>query len=273
MLKALFRGAMHRIKKFSVRDKRKISRWNRILIKHQQLGKINSFQFKNEKINYVNPGEFLFGFNEIFEDEIYKIKFSVDNPFVIDCGANIGLSVLYFKMIYPKSKIIAFEPDAKNFELLQQNIKSFNLKDVTIFQSAVWIKNGSLFFENKASQASRIVTSINESENYVEVNTVRLKDVLQKQKVDLLKIDIEGAEYDILKDCSDALSLVDNLFVEYHGAINEQNKLLELLNIVVKQNFNFYISSAAQTIQHPFLKEKSNFPFEQQLNIFCYKKP
>ena len=75
---------------------------------------------------------------EIIEKNIYQFKSSNDSPVIIDCGANIGMSVVYFKRLYPKSKLIAFEPDPTLFEMLSKNIKNFNFDNVELKQAAVW---------------------------------------------------------------------------------------------------------------------------------------
>src|SRR5688572_14359002 len=69
---------------------------------------------------------------EIWKDEIYKFNPSSENPVIIDCGANMGVSVLFFAKEYPKARIIAFEPDAAIYDVLQKNIASFHLNHVEL---------------------------------------------------------------------------------------------------------------------------------------------
>src|SRR5262249_62206976 len=64
-----------------------------------------------ERFEVVDAESFLSIYDQIFVREIYRFESSDDAPFIIDGGANIGASVLYFKKLYPKSRIIAFEPD------------------------------------------------------------------------------------------------------------------------------------------------------------------
>src|SRR4051812_23498352 len=73
----------------------------------------NSITLFNHQIFFYGRNEFLHGLNEIFIDEIYKTMLP-ENATIIDCGAHIGLSVIYFKKICPTAAIIAFEPDEKN---------------------------------------------------------------------------------------------------------------------------------------------------------------
>src|SRR4051794_27822174 len=105
----------------------------------------NSIKLFNHKIFFYGRNEILHGLNEIFIDEIYKIKLP-PNARIIDCGAHIGLSVIYFKRICPTSFITAFEPDEQNFNLLKQNIQSFQLESVDLRKEAVWVANTELNF-------------------------------------------------------------------------------------------------------------------------------
>ena len=154
----------------------------------------------------------LHSLNELFLDEVYRFNSNNNNPKIIDCGSNIGLSIIFFKRMYPNSEIIAFEPDNEIFNILKYNLEQFDINDVKLFQKAVWINQESLFFAKTGSLGGHIVYE--KAENTIEVQTLRLKDLLS-EKIDFLKIDIEGPEYDILKDCGESLNNVENIFVEY----------------------------------------------------------
>ena len=186
----------------------------KIYYKHLNSGKVRSHRLFGKDIFFVSPTEFMHGLNEIFIEEIYKQSLP-PNPFIIDCGANIGLSVIYIKQMFPDAEIIAFEPDEENFNLLQTNIKSFNYKNVQARKEAVWIENTALQFANEGSMSSRIHTEV--SDNTVPVKAIRLKDYLDRP-IDFLKIDIEGAEFRVIKDIADQLHYVNKLFLEYHGS-------------------------------------------------------
>jgi FkbM family methyltransferase len=269
---AILKGALVKLTS-GFKSERKVISWltNKI-IKHQPYGKFNSFNYRGTPIHYFSPGEFLHAAEEIFEKEIYKIAFQTPTPLIIDCGANIGISVLYFKALAPQAKIIAYEPDTANFELLQKNTQ--HLKNVQNVKAAVWINEHDLQFEDVGAQGSKISTGNTAHGISLKiVKAVRLRTLLQNEAVDLLKIDIEGAEYEVIKDCKDALSNVKNIFLEYHGTFNKQQQLLELLQIVNDAGFDYYIDSANETFKHPFLKQKGDLVYDQQLNIFCTRKP
>ena len=238
-------------------------------LKHLPTGQLRRHSMPGGVVHYTSPQELLHGLKEIFIEQLYKTKLPPD-AYIIDCGANIGLSVIYFKQLVPNAKIIAFEPDGKNAELLKRNADSFNLQNVEIRQEAVWIDNTTLSFKSEGTMSSKIDESIQNGEN--KVQAIRLKELLNR-KIDFLKIDIEGAEYEVLKDIKENLHFVQNMFFEYHGSFQQNNELLEIFDIIHGAGFKFYIKEAANVYNHPFLssEEHNQHAYDLQLNIFCFR--
>ena len=249
-----------------------ISWFQEKLLKHANSGIEYSHLYKNRyKIIFKDPKAFLYSVKELFVEEIYKFKAQDDTPYIIDCGSYIGTSILFFKTQYPNAKILAFEPDNSNFELLNNNIKKWDLKDIEIQNAAIWIDNLGVNFIADGNMASKIDESNNTAHNENQkTKSVRLKDLLT-EKIDFLKIDIEGAEYEVLVDCESKLSFVENLFIEYHGNYNEMYKLNKILNILIENNFKYYIKEAGVTFEHPFYDRENIYDFDTQLNIFAFK--
>jgi hypothetical protein len=102
-----------------------------------------------------------------------------------------------------------------------------------------------------------------------KVQAVRLRPHLAGKPVDLLKIDIEGAETLVLKDCADLLSNVERLFVEYHSFGDRPQTLHEVLAILSDAGFRVYVSSAGSA--QPFVRRESYLGMDMQLNIFAMK--
>jgi FkbM family methyltransferase len=258
-----------------LRKKEQASNFNKIswaaekLIKHQDDQVVKQRDFGHYVLNYIRPYEVIKTYKEIFTQEIYKFNNSSSNPVIIDCGANIGLSTLYFAIAYPNSKVFAFEPDKAIFNLLQKNINDNKLSHVSLYNEAVWTQDTELSFSNKGSEASQIDTT---GQSATKVKAIRLaKFLAQFEKIDFLKMDIEGAEFDVVKDCTTELQKVQNFFLEYHGNSNETEKLITLLDIVKQAGFMVYIKMAADTLDNPFVQQTTGTPFDVQLNIFCYK--
>ncbi|HEX6181297.1 MAG TPA: FkbM family methyltransferase [Chitinophagaceae bacterium] len=268
----VWRGAGYRMRKLmSAKESRiGLGRYKTWELKHLSAKGPHTLNLKGTTIHFNSGPELLHSLREIYLDEIYKIDFTTDTPYILDCGANIGLSVLYLKQQYPNAEIIAFEPDNANFELIQKNVNSNNLSKVSIRKEAVWKENTTLQFAGEGTQGSRI-NQDGSGTNMIEVKATRLRDLLDR-KVDFLKMDIEGAEYEVVKDCADKLHLVDYFFLEFHGYFNKIHELNELLQIVQQNNFAYYIREAAAVYPTPFYR--NNPPANQydiQLNIFCFR--
>jgi FkbM family methyltransferase len=236
-------------------------------LKHLPADKIHSHKLLDHETYFYGGLEYLHGVKEIFLEGVYNQELS-ENAYIIDCGAHIGLSVIYLKHLCPTAQIVCFEPDTKNFDLLSKNISSHQLKNVEAKKEAIWTENTSLTFIQEGNMGSKI--SDKALPNSVEVKATRLKDYLNR-RVDFLKMDIEGAEYEVLKDISERLENVSKMFIEYHGTFQQNSELLEILNLVSKAGFKFYIKEAASIFDQPFLPKKVATSYDVQLNIFCIK--
>jgi FkbM family methyltransferase len=229
-------------------------------------GKVDVF---GKTVNFIDAPGFLHSLDEIFAEEIYKFISDKEDPFIIDCGANIGLSIIYFKQLYPKSKIICFEPDENAFNILKKNTLEYN-DSVELHNEAVWIENTDLCFFSEGSLAGSLVVDFVNKNNIKVVKAIDFKKHLIK-KIDFLKIDIEGAENQLIFDIENHLDNVNKLFLEYHGIIGEKQNLGKILNLLTAKGFEYYIRLAGETINYPFCDEKPK-SFNQQLNILCYRK-
>lgn len=255
-------GLLKKFKKSGTEGER-LSFWTVKYLKHLPQGPLASIDWQGGKIWFARSWELMHSFNEIITQQIYRFTAGNDRPRIIDCGANIGLSVLYFSKLYPNAQITAFEPDADNFAILQKNAQSYKL-NVDLQQKAIWVHNDTITFENKGGQGSKIGT------DGITVPCARLADLLA-MPVDFLKIDIEGAEYAVIKDCADVLHRAKNIFLEYHGNINQSRELTKMLDILHKAGFDYYIKEAADNVSHPFVQQPRMNGFEQQLNIFAVR--
>jgi len=268
LLSKLLTDAENKWKSILNKDLRKAGlNWFKIrALKYSPEGKEAIFELRGRKIHFKNGSELLYSLKEIYIDEIYKISFDTSSPYILDCGANIGLSLLYLKELFPSARITGFEPDDANYALLEKN--TADLENVTILKKAVWKENGTIQFASEGSLSSKIVTAGASSATLIP--SIRLRDYLI-ESVDFLKLDIEGAEYEVLKDCADKLSLVKNLFIEYHGYFKNLHELNEIFDLLNKNNFYYYIKEAAETYPTPFLRQDEKPGYDIQLNIFCFK--
>ncbi len=219
----------------------------------------------------IDNKSFLGQYNEIFKKEAYAFNHTTESPIIIDCGANIGLSVLYFKLKYPKAQIIAFEADPEIFKTLRRNTETFNLKNVKIYQKAVWINsNSEVSFLPEGSAGGRIVNCSDKAKT-IKVSSVRLKDFLTS-KIDLLKIDIEGSEVEVIKDIKNKLQYVENIFIEYHSIIGQEQNLDFILSILKNNSFRYYLEQGHSRLKSPLCERTNINGFDNLINIYGYKK-
>lgn len=241
-----------------------------------RISKIKRFQkhtttlFK-EKFEYVDSASFLFIYGEVFTRKIYKFITENKKPYIIDCGANIGLSVLFFKEYYPDCEIIAFEPDPFIYKVLKKNVDSLKIQNIGLVNKALWDKETTLDFSSDGADGGRIESFIGNEVNCIKIPTVSLRSYLERS-VDFLKIDIEGAEVVVLKNIKDLLKNVRNIFIEYHSFQNETQSLNEILEILSENNFRYYIEHIGVSSEHPFERVTISHSMDNQLNIFAYKK-
>lgn len=253
-------------------------RKQKIYFKEKELEQLNvlpwftkgSIELDGKPFLFHEPRSFYVSHKEIFKEEIYLFKTDNAAPYIIDCGANMGVSVLFFAKKYPNARIIAFEPEEAIGEVLEKNILSFDLKNVTLHKKAVWDKETVLEFTSDHGMGGSVTNTFS-TETPVKVPTLRLADFLQ-QPVDFLKLDIEGAEYVVLKDCQPYLKNVKNLFVEYHSFINQEQKLEEILLMLKENGFRYHLRQSFSQ-ERPFVDEVLACEnMDMAINIFAYRK-
>jgi len=169
---------------------------------------------------------------EIFFSHEYYFETNVDHPMIIDCGANIGISVLYFKMMFPHSKILAFEPNPHAYQLLKRNININKLENVEIKNVALYDEEKEIsFFISNLGAPNASVRKDRGGERELIVKTQKLSSYLQNVEIiDLIKIDVEGAESNIIDDLvkTSTLNKAKTYLIEYHHNINQDRSKLSV---------------------------------------------
>lgn len=162
-------------------------------------------------------------FKQVLIDEEYSFPLEETPHTIIDAGAHIGLSAIWFAIRYPHARIIAIEAERANFELMVRNVEAY--PNVTPVHAALWSHSGVLGIEDPFGVGGwgfQTTQSDNkESSSYGTVQCVTARDVIEKfdlDRVNLFKIDIEGAEYEVFSDpgSSDWLTSVDAIAIELH---------------------------------------------------------
>lgn len=193
---------------------------------------------ENQILDFADLHSVYHELKQIFAHNIYG--FSTDNkePIILDCGAHVGLATMYFARRYPYSQIHSFEADPKIFRLLQSNIANAGLNNVVAYGQAVWTHDKGVGFRLSGDDSGCVDQTEAEA-----VPSVRLKSFLENfSHIDLLKLDVEGAEFAILEDCNTTLSRISNIIIEVHHLSNIQPKLSKIFQALEESNFHYTIS-------------------------------
>ncbi|MBA4145136.1 MAG: hypothetical protein C0523_05190 [Cytophaga sp.] len=148
----------------------------------------------------------------------YDIPFPIKPKVIIDAGANIGLASLFFHVLFPDARIYAIEPDAGNFTVLLKQIGS--IPAIKTFQVALWDKREKLSLQTEGVDSWGIQVKQSSGESEKSVNGIDLTSFIKEQgieTIDLLKIDIEGAEWEVFNTDFDYwLKRTRILIIELH---------------------------------------------------------
>lgn len=225
------------------------------------------FHYRDLKFSVSDFISVAYQVNEYFKEERLRFESDNANPVIIDCGANVGVSVLYFKRLYPNSIIEAFEPDPAIASYLKKNLLANKVENVNLHQKAIWKDDKGVDFGVEGADGGSVFLKGKKS---MRVETVRLKDILSLYKdIDLLKIDIEGAEVEVIKDCNEDLKKVKYLFIEYHSWVSNKQELDELLSTLTVNGFRYYMHSVGAQTLKPFLKVDPYNGMDLQLDIYA----
>lgn len=188
-----------------------------------------------------------FLYKELFCFGNYFFKSTTKNPVIIDCGANIGMSTMYFKNLFPDARIIAFEANPDTYGILKKNIENNNLSNVEVHNVALYDQEKEISFFTSSSNLRASIRKDRGGANELIIPAKKLSDYLKKiEKVDLIKIDVEGAELNIIQDLYDSslLQKADQYIIEYHHNLSNENpSLSEFLAKFESQGFNYSIKA------------------------------
>jgi FkbM family methyltransferase len=221
-----------------------------------------------QPLDYVDSSSYFFLHEEIFKEEVYAFNTPNPRPRIIDGGANIGLSVIYFKRRFPNAWITAFEADPAVAQVLKRNLEAHGIDDVEVRAEALWSHDGEIDFQTEGADGGRI-TSPNRA--VAKVPTVALNHQLD-EPIDFLKLDIEGAEFEVLKNCCGRLGNVDKAFIEYHSSSDQPQMLPELLAIIKNAGFRCYVTTPSVFSQQPFLEVNTYNGFDMVVNIHACRQ-
>ncbi len=171
---------------------------------------------------------------------------------VFDIGANIGIFSCWAAHSYKDIKIHSFEPEFSNYEILKEQIEINSFTNINVHKSAISSKKGVTKLYMSPNAGGHSVVGLKEFSNrnsikldeYQNVETIDLSTYLKTQnikKIDFLKMDIEGGEYDILYNLKkETFDVIDRISMEYHY-VDESKNGDELKKFLIKMNYSVEI--------------------------------
>lgn len=237
--------------------------------------KMNEISHTITKVNPIKIGDYVLYYNneqatkqtidEVFNDLPYIFQTEKKEPFIIDGGSNIGISCLYFKMQYPNAKIICFEPDPNAFHLLAKNVAVNNLKDITLINAALARTSGKINFygdlngECPDARGNSIIDSWGlqrKTSTKIVVESVSLSQYINCE-VDFLKLDIEGAEEQVIEEIKDHLHFIKSIAIEVHqtNQMSDLNDVKKIISLLESNNFDVNVLEKSTTVMPSEIKD------------------
>lgn len=171
-------------------------------------------------------------FLRLYNPKDFEIK---ENDIILDIGANIGIFSIFASKYAKNGKIYSFEPTPLTFKILNDNIELNNATNVKPLEIAIASKENIIDFYINETYSNTNSIFEEKWKKKIKVNATTLDKIIKKnnlKKIDFLKMDCEGSEYDILFNCSDEiLNIVNKISMEYHklSDVYNQNTLKKFL--------------------------------------------
>lgn len=221
-------------------------------MQHAKLGKYTVYFDNGEEYHELKRevwGTNCYYVDKLVEDEKHSPKV------IIDAGAHIGLTTLYYRRIFPGARIVAIEPFPRSAELWRINMESNQITNVELWEGALAEHEGEAeFFFDKTeerwySTAGLISGAWNESQESARmiVKTRKLESFLIQEKPDLVKMDIEGAEGVVIRQTREKLQLCPHYLIEYHPG--EGREMGSIIKTLEEQGFKVTVSKGGKEVQ------------------------
>jgi len=209
--------------------------------------------------SFAHEEEFATIHANVFGDREYRFAAASPDPLILDCGAHIGVGVLFFKRLYPNARIVAFEPNPAVFPILERNVRQNNLADVRLVNAAVAAEAGEIDFHAQrgscrdrtwggSAARNRWLELEPKKSRTIRVPAVRLSTFLDRP-VDLLKLDVEGLEAEVLTEAEPALHRAREIVLEFHGSgTNPGNSLERILGVLERTGFAYALEQRGEVV-------------------------
>lgn len=210
-------------------------------------------------------------FRSIVLDEAYAFPLREGRrPVIVDGGANVGLACRWWLSQWPEATIVALEPDPRIFDLLSANLAGAG-PAVDLRRCALAGRQGTASFAQIGADAGRLADD-DDVAAQLSVETLTLSSLLaEHERIDLVKLDIEGAEVEVLHEAEPLLGRVDRLFVEYHSRQGRRQYLGALLALLRRAGYRYYLETSRRS-QRPFFGVSSEVGFDLLVDIWASRE-
>ena len=193
-------------------------------------------QFPWGMVEYTDSGAIRQQLEAIFFEKIYQFVGTTksDRPLrLVDCGSNVGLSAIWFLQNYPGCELTCYEADSRLAQLAKANIKSAGFSGNQVINAAVWTEDGKIGFASSGDDKGSVSRESEQSVDCIDLSRAI------PQETDLLKMDIEGAEFPVLQKLfeSGTIQRVKRIAVELHDVDAHLVEFAELLASFNKSGF------------------------------------
>ena len=214
------------------------------------------------ELQYSDLLTFCVQWQDIFVKRCLDFQATADAPRILDCGANVGLASLYFKRRYPRARITAYEADPDLAAMAAANLGMNGAADAEVVHAALWTSNDSLTFRCEGSDSGMIESLPGAIDGRTAViRAQRLRDLLEAEPIDLLKLDIEGAEDPVLADCEPALHRVRAMIMDLHEFDPANRRAPGVLERLARAGFSYTIDEFVPlTWREPLAGAATPFP-------------
>lgn len=208
---------------------------------------------------------------DMFEEIFIQGEYSLADPGrvqrILDCGSNIGISVLYFARRYPDASITCFEADPVKGKLLAFNVEQNGLSGrVTVVQKAVGAAEGTAGLHFDSRDPGSLTSSLVRGHRDTTLVDVTTLSAYVREGVDLVKLDVEGSEQDVLREVAEsgALDRVRQLLVEVHHNVTDDRTLLsDVTGLLQRAGFRLEVRAPLAT---PYRRDRF-----QDVMLYAYR--
>lgn len=195
-------------------------------------------------------------FHEILDDEVYAgiLRHVPKCEYLFDLGANIGLTSCYIAGHYPGCRVFAVEPEASTYALLRENLQSVCGAAASSVQAAAWGKSAELSVlpgPNRAANMVHVAEAVVGNPAVRGMTVSELFVLSGFPRIDVIKIDVEGAEVSILAGDLDWLRVVNHIVIEFHGDSRVGSRFDDIMAAsgfrVVESNWHTVLASRVVT--------------------------